>query len=68
MAQELASILVNPSSLRRSRTGGIIARLGGRTDLELVHRDLRCARQLDMDQSSALDMSSALDTYRQTNV
>ena len=36
MAKELASVLINPYSIRKSRTGGIIARYLVRTDLKLV--------------------------------
>lgn len=36
MALELSYLLITPYSLKKSRTGGIIARLLSRTDLELV--------------------------------
>ncbi len=36
MAEELSYVLITPYSLRKSRTGGIIARLLARTGLELV--------------------------------
>ena len=36
MAKELAFVLINPYSIRKSRTGGIIARYLVRTDLKLV--------------------------------
>ncbi len=36
MAQELAYVLINPYTLMKSRTGGVIARLLGRSNLELV--------------------------------
>lgn len=36
MAKELAYVLINPYSIRKSRTGGIIARYLSRTDLRLV--------------------------------
>ena len=36
MAIELSYVLITPYSLKKSRTGGIIARLLSRTDLELV--------------------------------
>jgi nucleoside diphosphate kinase len=36
MAQELAFVLINPYPIRKSRTGGIIARYLVRTDLKLV--------------------------------
>jgi nucleoside diphosphate kinase len=36
MAEELSYVLVTPHSLRKSRTGGIVARLISRTGLELV--------------------------------
>ena len=36
MAVELSYVLITPYSLKKSRTGGIIARLLSRTDLELV--------------------------------
>lgn len=36
MAMELSYLLITPYSLKKSRTGGIIARLLSRTDLELV--------------------------------
>ena len=36
MAKELASVLINPYPIRKSRTGGIIARYLVRTDLKLV--------------------------------
>ena len=36
MAVELSFVLITPYSLMKSRTGGIIARLLSRTDLDLV--------------------------------
>jgi nucleoside diphosphate kinase len=36
MGQELAFVLVNPYTIAKSRTGGVIARYCGRTDLHLV--------------------------------
>jgi nucleoside diphosphate kinase len=36
MATELAYVLINPYTIRKSRTGGVIARYIGRTDLRLV--------------------------------
>ncbi|MDD5644691.1 MAG: nucleoside-diphosphate kinase [bacterium] len=36
MSQELAYVLINPYTLMKSRTGGVIARLLGRSNLELV--------------------------------
>jgi nucleoside diphosphate kinase len=36
MAEELSYVLVTPHSIRKSRTGGIIARLISRTGLDLV--------------------------------
>ena len=33
---ELAYVLINPYTIRKSRTGGILARYLGRTDLRLV--------------------------------
>ena len=36
MAQELAYVLINPYTLMKSRTGGVIARLFARTNLDLV--------------------------------
>src|SRR6186997_1522605 len=36
MAEELSYVLVTPYSIRKSRTGGIIARLISRTGLDLV--------------------------------
>jgi nucleoside diphosphate kinase len=36
MAIELAYVLINPHTIRKSRTGGVIARYIGRTDLRLV--------------------------------
>ena len=36
MAEELSYVLVTPHSIRKSRTGGIIARLISRTGLNLV--------------------------------
>lgn len=36
MAQELAFVLINPYTIAKSRTGGVIARFVGRTDLDLV--------------------------------
>ena len=36
MADELAFVLINPYTIRKSRTGGIIARYIGRTDLRFV--------------------------------
>ncbi|MCK5528387.1 MAG: nucleoside-diphosphate kinase [Kiritimatiellae bacterium] len=36
MAKELAFVMINPYTLSKSRTGGVIARCVGRTDLDLV--------------------------------
>lgn len=36
MAQELAYVLINPYTIAKSRTGGVIARYLSRTDLDLV--------------------------------
>src|SRR4051812_49295296 len=36
MAEELSYVIVTPYSIRKSRTGGIIARLISRTGLEIV--------------------------------
>jgi len=36
MARELAFVLINPYTIAKSRTGGVIARYVSRTDLELV--------------------------------
>ena len=36
MAKELAFVMINPYTLSKSRTGGVIARCIGRTDLDLV--------------------------------
>ena len=36
MAKELAFVIINPYPIRKSRTGGIIARYLVRTDLKLV--------------------------------
>ena len=36
MAKELAFVMINPYTLAKSRTGGVIARCVGRTDLDLV--------------------------------
>ena len=36
MAMELAYVLINPYTIAKSRTGGVIARFIGRTDLNLV--------------------------------
>ena len=36
MSKELACVIINPYSIRKSRTGGIIARYLVRTDLKLV--------------------------------
>lgn len=36
MAKELAFVMINPYTLAKSRTGGVIARCVGRTDLNLV--------------------------------
>ena len=36
MAKELAFVLINPYTIAKSRTGGVIARYLARTDLDLV--------------------------------
>lgn len=36
MAKELAYVLINPHTIRKSRTGGVIARYRARTDLDFV--------------------------------
>ena len=47
MGQELAFVLVNPYTISKSRTGGVIARYTSRTDLDFVAaRMFRPSRQL----------------------
>lgn len=45
MAKELAFALINPYTLRKSRTGGVIGRLMQRTGLDLVAARILCPSQ-----------------------
>lgn len=58
MAKELAFVLINPYPIRKSRTGGIIARYLVRTDLKLVG-----ARLIGASQELATEFSEYLSTY-----
>jgi nucleoside diphosphate kinase len=58
MAKELAFVLMNPYPIRKSRTGGIIARYLVRTDLKLVG-----ARILGPSQEFVDELSHYLATY-----
>lgn len=64
MAIELSYVLVTPYSLKKSRTGGIIARLLSRSDLDLVG-----ARILGFDNQFVKDYAdSLLQTVGKTNL
>ncbi|MDD4101854.1 MAG: nucleoside-diphosphate kinase, partial [Kiritimatiellae bacterium] len=58
MAKELACALINPYPIRKSRTGGIIARYLVRTDLKLVG-----ARIIGASQELAEEFADYLDKY-----
>jgi nucleoside diphosphate kinase len=62
MAKELAFVLMNPYPIRKSRTGGIIARYLVRTDLKLVG-----ARIIGPSQEFVDELSGYLATYDQTD-
>jgi nucleoside diphosphate kinase len=58
MAKELAFVLINPYPIRKSRTGGIIARYLVRTDLKLVG-----ARIIGASAALAEEFASYLEDY-----
>lgn len=58
MANELAFVLINPYSIRKSRTGGIIARYLVRSDLKLVG-----ARLIGASQALAQEFAAYLEDY-----
>ena len=58
MAKELAFVLINPYSIRKSRTGGIIARYLVQTDLKLVG-----ARMFGASRELAGTLADYLETY-----
>ena len=58
MAKELAFVLINPYPIRKSRTGGIIARYLVRTDLKLVG-----VRVIGASADLAKDFADYLSTY-----
>jgi nucleoside diphosphate kinase len=58
MAKELAFVLINPYPIRKSRTGGIIARYLVRTDLKLVG-----ARLIGASQALAAAFADYLSVY-----
>ncbi len=58
MAKELAFVLINPYSIRKSRTGGIIARYLVQTDLKLVG-----ARMFGASRELVGNLSEYLETY-----
>ena len=62
MAKELAFALINPYPIRKSRTGGIIARYLVRTDLKLVG-----ARIIGASQNLVDELSTYLSTYDLTD-
>ncbi|MCL1921617.1 MAG: nucleoside-diphosphate kinase [Kiritimatiellaeota bacterium] len=62
MAKELAFALMNPYPIRKSRTGGIIARYLVRTDLKLVG-----ARIIGASQKLVDELSAYLTTYDLTD-
>lgn len=62
MAKELAFALMNPYPIRKSRTGGIIARYLVRTDLKLVG-----ARIIGASQTLVDELSTYLTTYDLTD-
>ena len=62
MAKELAFVLMNPYPIRKSRTGGIIARYLVRTDLKLVG-----ARILGPSLALVDELSTYLATYDKTD-
>jgi nucleoside diphosphate kinase len=62
MAKELAFVLMNPYPIRKSRTGGIIARYMVRTDLKLVG-----ARILGPSQEFVDELSGYLAAYDKTD-
>ena len=62
MAKELAFVLMNPYPIRKSRTGGIIARYLVRTDLKLVG-----ARIIGPSQEFVDELSTYLATYDTTD-
>jgi nucleoside diphosphate kinase len=53
MAEELAFVLINPYTIAKSRTGGIIARFIGRTDLNFVAARMFSPSQALVEQYSA---------------
>ncbi|MDD2455640.1 MAG: nucleoside-diphosphate kinase [Kiritimatiellae bacterium] len=65
MAKELACVLINPYPIRKSRTGGIIARYLVRTDLKLVGaRIVGASRSLAEEFADYLDKYDASDTEK----
>ena len=62
MAKELAFVLMNPYPMRKSRTGGIMARYLVRTDLKLVG-----ARIIGPSQQLVDELSTYLATYDPTD-
>lgn len=60
MAVELSYVLITPYSLMKSRTGGIIARLLSRTDLELVGAQVLTPSE-EFSRKFAASISSTLD-------
>ncbi len=62
MAKELAFVLINPYSVRKSRTGGIIARYLVRTDLKLVG-----ARMIGASVELAEEFATYLESYDHTD-
>ncbi|MEI6647045.1 MAG: nucleoside-diphosphate kinase [bacterium] len=63
MAKELAFVLMNPYPMRKSRTGGIMARYLVRTDLKLVG-----ARIMGPSQQFVDELSTYLATYDPTDL
>lgn len=57
MAEELAYVLVNPYTLFKSRTGGILARLLSRTALDLVAARMFAPSQTLVDQYAAASVT-----------
>ena len=61
MASEIAFVLINPYTIRKSRTGGVLGRYLARTDLKLVAARLFGPSQALVDEYAAYVESAQLD-------
>src|SRR5580698_4031418 len=66
MAEELSYVIVTPYSIRKSRTGGILARLISRTGLEIVAASMYAPSQALVDKYASTMVTAQDPRHRAT--